>query len=107
MSVQASRSILPGDAFTDLLPFLAVIPIIDAVVHDSPHAIAGVIVDDIQIIMVGSDETVKTNLSTAVSSIMRAFEQQGMTVATKPGKMVMLISNWSDRRFFGAHASGR
>ena len=90
MSVSATRSIMPGDAFADLLSFLYVIPVIDAMLDDFPDAIVGVIADDVQHARVGKQESVNEELTSAAVSIIADFELKGVTVATKPGKLVML-----------------
>ena len=98
--VTATRSILPGDAFADLLLFLSIVPAIDRLHEGNPDAIIGVIADDVQIAMVGIHEEVASRLSVATALVIADFEAKGMTVATKPGKLVMLTNKWSERAAF-------
>ena len=99
-SVVATRSILPGDAFADLLLFLAIVPAIDRLKENHPEAVIGVIADDVQIAMVGKHDDIATQLSTATALVIADFESEGMTVATKPGKLVMLTNLWKERELF-------
>ena len=43
---------------------------------------------------------VKSRLTTATALVIADFEAKGVTVATKPGKLVMLTNQWADRMDF-------
>ena len=74
--VRAARSIFPGDAFADLMLLMTIIPILDVVTKSIPRIILGVVADDVQLTLVGENEAVKSDLSTAVAYVIGEFENK-------------------------------
>ena len=50
--------------------------------------------------MVGKLDEIQSALSSAVAFVVGEFEQNGMTVSMKPGKLVILTTHWRDRYTF-------
>ena len=79
--VSATISILPGDAFSDLLMFLALMWTMDLTRLRWPHAILGVVADDIQVMMLGNAEMVVKDFPEMVAFIVDDLDAAGLQVA--------------------------
>ena len=83
---------MPRDVFVDLLLFLAIIPTLDAIKLRYDEIVLGVVSDDVQLMMVGEHNTIASELSSAMAFVEGDFEQNGMTVSRKQGKLVIILT---------------
>jgi len=91
--VQATRTVVPGDAFADLLMFLSVVRIIDLMQATWEALWVAVVVDDVQILAVGGDGEVVSSVAGASAFLRAEMKQAGLVVATDPAKWSILTSS--------------
>ena len=89
--VSASKTIVPGDAFSDLLLRLTLLFTMDSMTARYPDIFVGVVVDDIQLITIqkpgGYDASVM--IGEAVNFIIEDLSRQGLSIAKGEKRMIM------------------
>ena len=97
-AVRARRSIVPGDSFADILMFLSLIGAADTVAHRYPHAYIGMVVDDLQVLNLGSLEHVKQEAVNIARDFLQLLEV-GCFLPVSTKKLVFVTRNNEVRRF--------
>ena len=92
--VRASRTVVPGDSFADLLMRLSIMSIMDLLAETwpPPRLHIGVIVDDIQLLALGNANDTASTIAEATTMLVEGMDEAGLQISSDPQKLSVVTS---------------